>query len=61
MAAKFKVGDKVKVVRLLDETTNRELIGFVGTVNEVEPLCNGETNYTVSNRYLHEAELELVK
>ena len=56
--AKFQVGDKVKIVRLLDEMTSRELIGKVGTIQEVEPLPNGETNYYVDGHYMHEAELE---
>ena len=68
--AKFKPGDRVKVVRLLDETTKKTilLIGHVGTVIEIEPLRNGEFDYYVADeatkvigRYMHEAELEKAK
>lgn len=56
--AKFKVGDKVKVVRLLDEMTNRKLIGMVGTIEEIDPLPTGDFNYYVDGHYMHEEELE---
>lgn len=59
--AKFKIGQRVKIVRLLDEMTSRDLIGKVGTIVEVEPLPNGETNYFVDGHYMHEAELESVE
>ena len=58
--AKFQIGDKVVIVRLLDEMTNKDLIGFIGTVQEIDPLPNGEYNYYVDGHYMHEAELELV-
>ncbi|MBA7700301.1 hypothetical protein ES703_109012 [subsurface metagenome] len=56
---KFKEGDMVKIVRLLDEITSRSLIGKTGTVREIEPLPNGEFNYYVDTHYMHEDELEL--
>lgn len=56
--AKFKIGDKVKIVRLLDEMTNRELISMVGTIKEIDPLPNGDFNYYVDGHYMHEEELE---
>lgn len=59
--AKFKVGDKVKIVRLLDDMTSRELIGKFGVVQELDPLPNGETNYYISGHYMHEAELEVIE
>jgi hypothetical protein len=60
MPAKFQVGQKVRVVRIDDGITSRELIGFVGVVEEVEALCNGEYNYEVSGHYLNEYMLEAV-
>ena len=60
MTAKFEVGDRVKIVRLLDEATNKDLIGHIGTIKEVEPLPNGQTNYYVDTYYMHEGELEKV-
>ncbi len=57
---KFKEGDRVKIVRLLDEITCSDLIGKTGTVREVEPLPNGEFNYYVDTHYMHEDELELI-
>lgn len=56
--AKFKVGDKVKIVLLLDNMTDQGIVGFIGTVEEVEPLPNGEFNYYVDGHYMHERELE---
>jgi hypothetical protein len=58
MKPKFQVGDQVKIVRLLDETTRKTLIGKVGFIEEVDPLANGEYNYYVSGHYMHEGELE---
>lgn len=58
MAAKFEVGQEVKVVRILDSMTSKDLIGLVGTVREVEPLPNGDYNYWVDGHYMHEEELE---
>ena len=61
--AKFKVGEKVKVVELLDSTTTKELIGLVGIVQEVDPLANGHFNYYIGSagpvvHYMHEEELK---
>lgn len=61
MEAKFKVGDRVKIVNLLDSITSRALIGMVGTIGEIDPLPNGEYNYRVDDHYMHEAELEKVE
>jgi hypothetical protein len=55
--AKFSVGEKVMVVRLLDDITSRELIGMVGTIEEIDELPNGEFNYYVDGHYMHEEEL----
>lgn len=57
---KFAVGQKVKVVKILDDITNKDLLGFTGTVREVDPLPNGEYNYDVDGHYLNEPMLELV-
>ncbi len=57
MTAKFVVGDRVKIIKLLDEMTNRDLIGHEGRIQEVDPLPNGEYNYYVDDHYMHEAEL----
>ncbi|MEK7503523.1 MAG: zinc ribbon domain-containing protein [Patescibacteria group bacterium] len=57
--AKFSVGEKVKVVRLLDTMTNRSLIGMVGTIEEIDQLI-GQVNYYVDGHYMHEQELEKV-
>jgi hypothetical protein len=54
---KFSVGEKVKVVKLLDDITSRELIGMVGIVEEIDKLPNGDFNYYVSGHYVHEEEL----
>lgn len=56
---KFKEGDLVKIVRLLDETTSKELIGKTGEIREVDDLPNGDFNYYVDDHYMHEEELEL--
>jgi len=56
---KFQEGDSVKIVRLLDETTSKELIGESGVVREIDDLPNGEFNYYVDGHYMHEDELEL--
>ncbi len=56
--AKFSVGERVKVMRLLDNFTSRGLIGMVGTVEEIEVLPNGQMNYYVDGHYMHEEELE---
>lgn len=55
---KFKMGQRVKIVRLLDATTTRELIGKEGNITEIDPLANGEFNYRVGDHYMHEGELE---
>lgn len=57
--AKFSVGDKVKVMKLLDDVTNRDLIGMVGTIEEIEELI-GQVNYYVDGHYMHEQELAKV-
>ncbi len=57
--AKFSVGDKVKVVKLLDDITNRDLIGMIGTIEEIDELI-GQVNYYVDGHYMHEQELEKV-
>jgi hypothetical protein len=59
--SKFAVGERAKIVRLLDDITNRDLIGLVGTIEEVEPLPNGDTNYYLDGHYVHEEELEAVE
>ena len=56
--AKFQVGEKVKIVLLLDEITNRDLIGHVGVIRRIDSMPNGETNYYVDDHCMHEAELE---
>jgi len=58
---KFSVGDKVRVVRLLDNITSRDLIGKSGIIEEIEKLPNGQVNYYISgHHYMHEEELEKV-
>lgn len=60
--AKFSVGQRVKIVRILNNLTTRELIGHEGVIMEVEPLPNGDFNYYVDNYYyMHEEELKVVK
>jgi hypothetical protein len=57
---KFHVGDHVKIVRLLDQTTTPKLIGKTGVIWEIDDLPNGDYNYTLSDgTYVHEEELEL--
>ena len=58
--AKFSIGQRVKVVKLLDTLSNKELIGLVGTIDEIDSLPNGDFNYYVDNHYMHEEELENV-
>lgn len=60
MPAQYQVGDTVQVVKLLDETTSKDLIGFTGKVDEVDPLPNGDFNYYVGGHYMHEEELRRV-
>lgn len=55
---KFQLGDKVRIVRLLDDMTSPSIIGTVDTINEIEPLANGDYNYYVGTHYVHEEELE---
>jgi len=50
---KFKVGDQIRVVRVLDDITDKNLIGCTGTIMEVESLPHFESiqyqhNYDVS-------------
>lgn len=64
----FKIGSRVKIVRLLDMDrtgaywSSPELIGMIGEIREVEELCNGEINYymrsALGEHYVHEGELE---
>lgn len=56
--AKFKVGEQVQVTCILDEMTSKDLVGFVGTIREVDPLANGAYNYDVDGHYMHEEELQ---
>jgi hypothetical protein len=56
--SKFRVGDRVRIVKLLDSITSRALIGKTGIIREIDPLPNGETNYYMGDHYMHEAELE---
>lgn len=61
--ARFSVGQRAKIVRLLDNTTTKELIGREGVVTEVDPLPNGDFNYYLSCSrddiyYMHEEELK---
>lgn len=56
---KFKVGDKVRIVRLVDTITSQSIIGQVGTITEVDDLPNGDYNYRMDSYYVHEEELEL--
>ena len=39
---KFKIGQKVKIVRLMGTTTTRDLIDTEGYIKEIDPLVNGE-------------------
>ena len=56
--AKFAVGQRVKIVRILDNVTSKKLIGRKGIIVEVDPLPNGDFNYYVGDQYMHEEELE---
>lgn len=56
--SRFQVGDKVKIIKLLDNITSHTLIGEVGAIREIDPLPNGEFNYYVDDHYMHEDELE---
>lgn len=58
---RFTVGQRVKIVRILDNITTREIIGYEGIITEVEKLPNGDFNYYVDNLYMHEEELEVVE
>jgi hypothetical protein len=60
---RFKIGQQVKVHRMIVQYNDREvpkLLGFTGTVDEIEELPNGEFNYDVSGHYLNEYMLEPV-
>jgi len=59
--AKFFIGERVKIVKLLDDITNRKLIGVVGVIEGIDELPNGQVNYYVGSHYMHEQELEAVK
>lgn len=56
----FRLGQKVKIVRILDDSTSKNLIGYEGAITEVEPLSNGKFNYFVDRYYMREEELEAV-
>ena len=60
MMPRFGIGDLVKIVRLDDEMTSRDLIGLEGTVEELDELPNDQTNYYVDGHYMHEGELILI-
>lgn len=57
---KFTIGTRVKIVRILDDMTSKDLVGTVGTVREIDPLSNGDFNYDVDGHYIHEEELESI-
>ena len=59
--AKYSIGATVRVIKLLDDFTEHAIIGIVGTVEDVDPLPNGDFNYFVDGHYMHEEELELVR
>ena len=59
--AKYQVGERVKVVKILDTTTPPDLLGFTGTVREIDPLPSGHYNYDVDGNYLNEEMLERVE
>lgn len=58
--AKFQLGDRVRVVQLLDMVSSQDLIGKEGTIREVDPLPNGHYNYYMDGHYMHEEELESI-
>jgi hypothetical protein len=58
MKPKYLPGNIVKIKRIDDALTSPGLVGFVGTVGEVEQLANGQYNYDVDGHYMHEGELE---
>ena len=60
MNPRFKEGDRVRIVRLDDEMTSRDLIGLEGDIEELDELPNDQTNYYVDGHYMHEDELILV-
>src|SRR5436853_130545 len=57
---KFRPGDVVKVAHQVP-LMSEELMGFTGTVEEVENPGGDQWNYTVDGRYLNEQMLEMVK
>lgn len=57
---RFKVGQRVKVVAILDEITSQDLLGFEGTVREIDEVSAEQFNYDVDGRYLNEQMLEAV-
>jgi hypothetical protein len=70
---RFKPGDMVRIVRFLDETANKTLIGIQGRIKQVEDNAAGEArlsdarlqvNYYIDTKrghiYAHEEELEPV-
>lgn len=57
---KFSKGNRVRVIKLLDDFTSRELLGMELVIDDVEPLANGDYNYVACGYYMHEGELELI-
>jgi len=55
--AKYKIGDSVKIVKIMDDFTSKDLMGKVGRIEDIEELPNGHTNYWVDGHYMHEEEL----
>jgi len=60
----FSPGDEVRICRVIDSITSQEIVGHLGHVEEVEPLCNGEFNYDMKcdtcggTHYVNEPMLE---
>lgn len=57
---RFDVGQRVRVVAILDAITSTDLLGFEGTVEEIDELPGDQFNYTVDGRYLNEQMLAAV-
>lgn len=56
--AKYKLGDRVKVRKLLDNKISRCLLGFRGHIQEVSSLSNGEYGYYIKGNFFYEEELK---
>jgi len=60
----FRPGDGVRICRVIDSITSQEIVGHLGYVEEVEPLCNGAFNYDMKcdtcggTHYVNEPMLE---